>query len=247
MEIRPHTPWVRAHQSTGQRHPQATLLGILLWAIITLAAPTRALILLTATLAIVAIGFGPEGRDRMIRTCRGYWPWALVWVLTAWWGQDFRESGLIPAVRLGWATLIAVVGMDYLLGGFDLTRFTTMLSGGLAPLARLRIPVNDICLVAAMMLRFLPLLRAEWQQLRWARRAQGRRWRWWQRVKVEAEILVPLLAKGFWRADQMASILWLKGIGRMNLAVPERWHRRDLWWVLGIVGVGLVSWWGGGS
>lgn len=85
---------------------------------------------------------------------------------------------------------------------------------GLAPLARLKVPVHEIGLMLSMSLRFVPTLMDDTTRIMNAQRARGVDFgegNIVQRVKAVIPILIPLFASSFKRADALATAMEARG------------------------------------
>ena len=74
----------------------------------------------------------------------------------------------------------------------------------LGPLRRLRVPVDDLCMVASMALRFLPVLSDELLRARRGREARGMRFDGLRAVGSWCSLLVGVAVGLFKRADRLA-------------------------------------------
>lgn len=96
----------------------------------------------------------------------------------------------------------------------------TMLTEGLAwfmrPLARLRVPVNDIALTFTLALRFIPLAFEELQQVKLAQMARGAAFGvggLWRRVNAWTPVLVPWFVSLYRRASRTAMAMDVRAYG----------------------------------
>jgi energy-coupling factor transport system permease protein len=133
-----------------------------------------------------------------------------------------------------------------------LTLTTTPLSladgveAGLAPLAKLKVPVHEIGLMLSMSLRFVPTLMDDTTRIMNAQRARGVDFgegSILQKVKAIIPILIPLFASSFKRADALATAMESRGYqggeGRTKYRVLS-WKLRDSLAILAILLLGLV-------
>jgi len=157
----------------------------------------------------------------------------VLWTVSAWWAVRFQLSDLDAALRTGGATWVAVAGAELLLPGLLPSQVYQTVYEALAWVQRQ--VAEDVALVAAMMVRFIPLLRSEWQALMWALAVERPGTTPAVRVRRAVTALVPLLA----RADTLALVLWLK---RPDAPPPRRQiSPRDVIWVAGVAAMWLVT------
>lgn len=115
-------------------------------------------------------------------------------------------------VGLFFALRIALLVATCCLLSFTTSESSLMqaLRGLLGPLGRIGVPVDDICLVASIALRFVPLLGEELQQARRAREARGCAFEGAGpagAVKAWSSVLIPVIVALFKRADRLARAL----------------------------------------
>jgi energy-coupling factor transport system permease protein len=85
------------------------------------------------------------------------------------------------------------------------------------PLKRFRVPVAELCLAMLLCIRFLPILGQESQRIMEAQRARGidpASGTWRQRLQKFHGIFLPLLYNVFWRAEELATAMAVRGYGR---------------------------------
>ncbi len=117
---------------------------------------------------------------------------------------------------------------------------------GLAPLAKLKVPVHEIGLMLSMSLRFVPTLMDDTTRIMNAQRARGVDFgegSILQKVKDIIPILIPLFASIFKRADALATAMEARGYqggeGRTKYRVLSL-KLRDSLAILAILLLGLV-------
>ncbi len=87
----------------------------------------------------------------------------------------------------------------------------------LAPLKRLRIPVQDIAVMVSMALRFVPAFLEEYDRIKTAQIARGacvETGRYDRKLKSLAALLMPLMTSAFRRADDLAEAMEARGYAR---------------------------------
>ncbi|MCX5820422.1 MAG: energy-coupling factor transporter transmembrane component T [Deltaproteobacteria bacterium] len=127
------------------------------------------------------------------------------------------QEGLVRGVYVTWQFAGLV------LGAAVLTRSTppSDLVGGierlLRPLSRIGIPSQDLAVMIAMALRFMPMLLEEYDRLRMAQMARGADFTTGSlalRTRAVAALAVPLLLSSFRRADELAGAMEARGYRR---------------------------------
>jgi energy-coupling factor transporter transmembrane protein EcfT len=127
------------------------------------------------------------------------------------------REGLLRGIYVTWqfAGLILAAAV--------LTRSTSPseLVGGierlLRPLSRVGIPSQDLAVMIAMALRFMPMLLEEYDRLRMAQMARGADFTTGSlalRTRAVAALAVPLLLSAFRRADELAVAMEARGYRR---------------------------------
>ncbi|MBW6485840.1 MAG: energy-coupling factor transporter transmembrane protein EcfT [Syntrophobacterales bacterium] len=127
------------------------------------------------------------------------------------------KEGLLRGLYVTWqfASLILAAAL------LTLTTAPSALVGGierlLRPLSRVGIPSQDLALMIAMALRFVPLLLEEYEQLRMAQMARGADFTTGglvPRGRAVVALVVPLLLSAFRRADEFALAMEARGYQR---------------------------------
>ena len=127
------------------------------------------------------------------------------------------QEGLVRGIYVTWQFAGLV------LGAAVLTRSTppSDLVGGierlLRPLSRVGIPSQDLAVMIAMALRFMPMLLEEYDRLRMAQMARGADFTTGSlalRTRAVAALAVPLLLSAFRRADELAVAMEARGYRR---------------------------------
>jgi energy-coupling factor transporter transmembrane protein EcfT len=127
------------------------------------------------------------------------------------------REGLVQGIYVTWQFSCLV------LAAAVLTRSTcpSDLVGGierlLRPLSRIGIPSQDLAMMIAMALRFMPMLLEEYDRLRMAQMARGADFTTGSlalRTRAVASLAVPLLLSAFRRADELAVAMDARGYRR---------------------------------
>jgi len=127
------------------------------------------------------------------------------------------QEGLVRGVYVTWQFAGLVLSAAVL----TLTTPPSDLVGGierlLRPLSRVGIPSQDLAVMIAMALRFMPMLLEEYDRLRMAQMARGADFTTGSlalRTRAVAALAVPLLLSAFRRADELAVAMEARGYRR---------------------------------
>jgi energy-coupling factor transporter transmembrane protein EcfT len=127
-------------------------------------------------------------------------------------GEGFAQGALVT-----WQFAGLVIGAAIL----TMTTLPSDLIGGierlLRPLAKVGIPSQEIAVMVAMALRFMPMLLEEYERLRMAQMARGADFSTGSvalRIRAIALITVPLLLSAFRRADELVMAMEARGYRR---------------------------------
>jgi energy-coupling factor transporter transmembrane protein EcfT len=127
------------------------------------------------------------------------------------------QEGLVRGMYVTWQFAALVMGAALL----TLTTLPSGLVGGierlLRPLSRVGIPSQDLAVMIAMALRFMPMLLEEYDRLRMAQMARGADFTTGSlalRTRAVAALAIPLLLSAFRRADELAVAMEARGYRR---------------------------------
>ncbi|MBU2055037.1 MAG: energy-coupling factor transporter transmembrane protein EcfT [Proteobacteria bacterium] len=127
------------------------------------------------------------------------------------------REGLAQGISVTWQFAGLVLGGAIL----TMTTLPSDLVAGierlLRPLAKVGVPSQEIALMVAMALRFMPMILEEYERIRMAQMARGADFRTGslsQRVRAVAMLAVPLLLAAFRRADELALAMEARGYRR---------------------------------
>ncbi|MBE0557988.1 MAG: energy-coupling factor transporter transmembrane protein EcfT, partial [Proteobacteria bacterium] len=127
------------------------------------------------------------------------------------------REGLRQGALVTWQFAGLVIGAAIL----TMTTLPSDLVGGierlLRPLARLGIPSQEIAVMIAMALRFLPMLLEEYDRLRMAQMARGADFSTGGitlRMRAVMLLAIPLLLSAFRRADELVTAMEARGYRR---------------------------------
>ncbi|MFN0149817.1 MAG: energy-coupling factor transporter transmembrane component T family protein [bacterium] len=122
-------------------------------------------------------------------------------------------EGLTRAIGLSLALLMTLLFANLLTLTTSPVDVADALRATLAPLARLRVPVEDLALVALITLRFVPTLLDEAERIRKAQIARGLApgRGLLARVRASLPLFVPLIEGAFRKSDELAVALEARG------------------------------------
>lgn len=149
-------------------------------------------------------------------------------------------TGLYFVVRI----LLLVLGTSMLTLTTSPIALTDAMSSLMRPLARVRVPVDDVAMMFSIALRFIPTTAEEAEKIVVAQTARGARFDEGgpvKRARAWLPVLVPLFVNLFRRADDLAIAMESRcytGSGRTRLAEP-RMRISD--WVTLALGVTLAA------
>ncbi len=218
--------------AAGPPHAASRLTVLAMWTAAAFAAPLAGVLAMLVGVLALAARLPPERARRWARAVARFGPWALLWGLAAWWALGFTARGLMVGAGTAAGTWLAVAGAEHLLPGLlpgEVYDVVYQALAGLGP--RL---AEDMALGSAMMVRFVPLVRAEWQGLQWGWEAMHPDPSFRGRVRRAAGTVVPLLARALARTEELALVLWLKRPSAP--APPTRWRPADWAWLMAASG-----------
>lgn len=143
------------------------------------------------------------------------------------------REGIIRGGLISWRLLTVIALSSLLTYTTSPLSITRGLESLLAPLARLRFPVQDFSLMMMMAIRFIPVLTDETDRVWKAQRSRGadlRRGNLKMRSSTLMSIILPVFTGLFRRADDLALALESRGYvpGRQRSAMhPLKWKRSD--------------------
>jgi energy-coupling factor transporter transmembrane protein EcfT len=127
------------------------------------------------------------------------------------------QEGLIQGAYVTWQFAGLVIAAAVL----TMTTLPSDLVGGierlLRPLSRVGIPSQDIAVMIAMALRFIPMLSEEYDRIRMAQMARGADFTTGGptlRIRAVAALAAPLLLSAFRRADELVQAMEARGYRR---------------------------------
>ena len=130
----------------------------------------------------------------------------------------FRDGNIIGALIPGFFMAIRLVILMMFAVMLPLTTSPLELADGLdavfRPLERFKFPANEVSMMIAMALRFIPLLMEETDKIMRAQLSRGARLEEgniFQRVKAFMPVLIPLIVIIFRRADEIAVAMEARG------------------------------------
>ena len=240
--------------------PRTKLLSLLavMTVLVLTADPFVYLLFTLFLLAVVAVSRVPPGL--VLRNLRPFlWLFLITFVLNMFHGEgrilwtvpgagwQITDLGLqragIYTVRIGLLIVFAAL--------FTLTTSPMDITDGLvrllAPLKRLKVPVQEFALMMTIAIRFIPLLLEEADRIQKAQMARGARFdgNLVQRVRSLIPLVVPLFISAFRKADELALAMEARGyrIGkeRTSYAVLE-FHTSDYLALALVMGLSIFVW-----
>ncbi len=151
------------------------------------------------------------------------------------------EEGISRGALISWRLLTVIALSSLLTYTTSPLSITRGLESLLAPLARLRFPVQDFSLMMMMAIRFIPVLTDETDRVWKAQRSRGadlRRGGLKVRSATLMSIILPVFTGLFRRADELAIALEARGYvpGKPRSAMfPLKWRRADTAALFGLV------------
>ena len=162
------------------------------------------------------------------------WQWSILSV---------SVEGLRYAAILGLRVILLYYVTTMLMLTTSLVDLTNGLESIFSPLQRLRVPVNELVLVAVIAIKFVPIFIEEMERLARARTARGVPFDEGgalTRARRLGRLLVPIFVGGFARADTLAMAMNVRNYrgGRHRTKMRTLQARPSDWLVLGLV----VAW-----
>jgi energy-coupling factor transporter transmembrane protein EcfT len=127
------------------------------------------------------------------------------------------QEGLVRGIYVTWQFAGLVLGAAVLTGSTPPSDLVGGIERLLRPLSRVGIPSQDLAMMIAMALRFMPMLLEEYDRLRMAQMARGADFTTGSlalRTRAVAALAVPLLLSAFRRADELAVAMEARGYRR---------------------------------
>jgi energy-coupling factor transporter transmembrane protein EcfT len=143
------------------------------------------------------------------------------------------QEGLVRGIYVTWQFAGLVLGAAVLTMTTPPSDLVAGIERLLRPLSRVGIPSQDLAVMIAMALRFMPMLLEEYDRLRMAQMARGADFTTGSlalRTRAVAALAVPLLLSAFRRADELAVAMEARGYRRGPRTTLRElaFSRRDL-------------------
>jgi energy-coupling factor transport system permease protein len=119
----------------------------------------------------------------------------------------------------------------------------------LRPLARLRVPLDDLAMIIFIAMRFIPILYEEFRAIRNAQIIRGVDFsgNLVRRIKISTVIIVPVFVAALQRADDLALAIEARGYRsseRRTMYTHARFGRAEVWFALASTAfIAGVFWW----
>ena len=127
------------------------------------------------------------------------------------------QEGLVRGIYVTWQFAGLVLGAAVLTLSTPPSELVEGIERLLRPLSRVGIPSQDLAVMIAMALRFMPMLLEEYDRIRMAQMARGADFMTGSlvlRTRAVAALAVPLLLSAFRRADELAIAMEARGYRR---------------------------------
>jgi energy-coupling factor transporter transmembrane protein EcfT len=127
------------------------------------------------------------------------------------------QEGLVRGIYVTWQFAGFVLGAAVLTRSTPPSDLVAGIERLLRPLSRVGIPSQDLAVMIAMALRFMPMLLEEYDRIRMAQMARGADFTTGNlalRTRAVASLAVPLLLSAFRRADELAVAMEARGYRR---------------------------------
>ncbi|MCU5745130.1 energy-coupling factor transporter transmembrane protein EcfT [Staphylococcus sp. SQ8-PEA] len=152
------------------------------------------------------------------------------------------EEGIYIALRLLFIMCASTI-LTLATSPLDLTHAFERL---LAPFRYVKVPVQQLSLMMAIALRFIPTLMEEMDKIILAQKSRGSEMssgNLWQRLKAFVPILIPIFISAFQRAEDLAIAMEVRGyevgVERTNYR-HLNWKLKDTLFLLSIIPISLV-------
>lgn len=123
------------------------------------------------------------------------------------WKLRITDSGIVVATSMGIRLIMLITGSGIMTLTTTPNLLTAGMSKALSPLKKLKFPVDEVAMMMAIALRFIPILVEETAIIMKAQEARGASFNEGniiKRAKALLPILVPLFVSAFRRADDLA-------------------------------------------
>jgi energy-coupling factor transporter transmembrane protein EcfT len=130
---------------------------------------------------------------------------------------QITQEGLVRGIYVTWQFAVLVLAAAVLTRTTPPSELVTGIERLLRPLSRVGIPSQDLAVMIAMALRFMPMLLEEYDRIRMAQMARGADFTSRNlvvRTRAAAVLAVPLLFSAFRRADELAEAMEARGYRR---------------------------------
>lgn len=149
------------------------------------------------------------------------------------WKLTITDKGIVVAISMGLRLIMLITGSSIMTLTTTPNLLTAGMSKALSPLKAIKLPVDEVAMMMAIALRFIPILVEETSIIMKAQEARGASFNEGsiiKRAKALLPILVPLFVSAFRRADDLAMAMesrcYCCGQPR-TLMKPLAYHKRD--------------------
>lgn len=154
--------------------------------------------------------------------------------LVQFWKLRITDNGIIVATSMGMRLIMLIIGSGIMTLTTTPNNLTAGMAKALRPLKKIKLPVDEIAMMMAIALRFIPILVEETAIIMKAQEARGASFNEGsivKRAKALLPILVPLFVSAFRRADDLAMAMesrcYVCGQSR-TLMKPLKYRKADV-------------------
>lgn len=166
-----------------------------------------------------------------------YWHWGII---------SITHDGLINSLIIFYRFIVIIVASTVLTATTPTFQIADALAWLMQPLAKIKVPVNQITLMLSIALRFIPTIMDETSKIMKAQRSRGMNFNEGSlitRLHHLVPILIPLFVNSFKRAEELATAMEARGYD--PTAPRSHYHRliwewRDSWAALSTVMIALI-------
>lgn len=166
-----------------------------------------------------------------------YWHWGII---------SITHDGMINSLIIFYRFIIIIVASTVLTATTPTFQIADALAWLMQPLAKIKVPVNQITLMLSIALRFIPTIMDETTKIMKAQRSRGMNFNEGNlitRLHHLVPILIPLFVNSFKRAEELATAMEARGYDPTALRSHYHrlvWKRRDSYAGVSMVIIALI-------